>query len=124
MAFLCSALLNKLNYSKCSYVFQHLSQIATLLIKGVNKKNANIDTCWWFWNTIGEETELRPKPMVEIGGKPILWHIMKIYSQYGYNDFVVLLGYKGYLIKEYFAITSIRVMSGSTFKIIQWNLEC
>jgi len=49
-----------------------------------------------------EETEARPKPMVEIGGKPILWHIMKIYSQYGFNDFMVLLGYKGYIIKEYF----------------------
>lgn len=52
---------------------------------------------------LSEETELRPKPMIEIGGKPILWHIMKIYSHYGYNDFVVLLGYKGYMIKEYFA---------------------
>jgi glucose-1-phosphate cytidylyltransferase len=52
---------------------------------------------------IAEETELKPKPMVEIGGKPILWHIMKIYSYYGFNDFVILLGYKGYYIKEYFA---------------------
>ena len=52
---------------------------------------------------LSEETELRPKPMIEIGGKPILWHIMKHYSHYGYNEFVVLLGYKGYLIKEYFA---------------------
>jgi glucose-1-phosphate cytidylyltransferase len=52
---------------------------------------------------LSEETDLRPKPMVEIGGKPILWHIMKTYSQYGFNDFVVLLGYKGYIIKEYFA---------------------
>ncbi|MEI6947698.1 glucose-1-phosphate cytidylyltransferase [Paraflavisolibacter sp. H34] len=51
---------------------------------------------------ISEETDTRPKPMVEIGGKPILWHIMKIYSQYGYNDFIICLGYKGYLIKEYF----------------------
>lgn len=51
---------------------------------------------------ISEETEVRPKPMVEIGGKPILWHIMKIYSRYGYNDFIICLGYKGYLIKEYF----------------------
>ena len=49
-----------------------------------------------------EETELRPKPMIEIGGKPIIWHIMKMYSHYGFNEFVVLLGYKGYLIKEYF----------------------
>lgn len=51
---------------------------------------------------ISEETETRPKPMVEIGGKPILWHIMKSYSQFGFNDFVICLGYKGYLIKEYF----------------------
>lgn len=51
---------------------------------------------------ISEETETRPKPMVEIGGKPILWHIMKLYSQFGYNDFIICLGYKGYLIKEYF----------------------
>lgn len=52
---------------------------------------------------LGELTDIRPKPMVEIGGKPILWHIMKIYSSHGFNDFVILLGYKGYLIKEYFA---------------------
>ncbi len=50
-----------------------------------------------------EETEARPKPMVEIGGKPILWHILKIYEQFGFNEFVILCGYKGYLIKEYFA---------------------
>ncbi|MFA6395855.1 MAG: glucose-1-phosphate cytidylyltransferase [Sulfurimonas sp.] len=52
---------------------------------------------------ISEETEIKPKPMVEIGGKPILWHIMKMYSSYGFNDFVILLGYKSYYIKEYFA---------------------
>ena len=52
---------------------------------------------------ISEETHLRPKPMVEIGGRPILWHIMKIYSAHGINDFVVCCGYKGYVIKEYFA---------------------
>ena len=52
---------------------------------------------------ISEETIVKPKPMIEIGGKPILWHIMKIYSKYGFNDFVILLGYKGYYIKEYFA---------------------
>lgn len=52
---------------------------------------------------LSEETGVRPKPMVEIGDKPILWHIMKIYSHFGYNDFVILCGYKGYLIKEYFA---------------------
>jgi glucose-1-phosphate cytidylyltransferase len=52
---------------------------------------------------ISEESHLRPKPMIEVGGKPILWHILKIYSHYGVNDFVICLGYKGYIIKEYFA---------------------
>jgi glucose-1-phosphate cytidylyltransferase len=52
---------------------------------------------------IAEESSSRPKPMIEIGGKPILWHIMKIYSSYGLNDFIICCGYKGYLIKEYFA---------------------
>ena len=52
---------------------------------------------------LSEETDLKPKPMVEIGGKPILWHIMKIYSTYGFNDFIICCGYKGYMIKEYFA---------------------
>lgn len=52
---------------------------------------------------LSEETSVRPKPMVEIGGKPILWHIMKIYSAYGINDFIICCGYKGYMIKEYFA---------------------
>ena len=52
---------------------------------------------------LSEETDVKPKPMVEIGGKPILWHVMKIYSSYGINDFIICLGYKGYMIKEYFA---------------------
>lgn len=52
---------------------------------------------------LSEETDLKPKPMVEIGGKPILWHIMKIYSHYGFNEFIICCGYKGYVIKEYFA---------------------
>ena len=56
-----------------------------------------------FGTRLSEETGLRPKPMVEIGGKPILWHIMKIYSAYGINDFIICCGYKGYVIKEYFA---------------------
>lgn len=51
---------------------------------------------------LAEETDIRPKPMVEIGGKPILWHIMKIYSAYGFDEFIICLGYKGFLIKEYF----------------------
>ena len=52
---------------------------------------------------LSEETQLKPKPMVEIGGHPILWHIMKIYASYGLHDFIVCLGYRGYVIKEYFA---------------------
>ena len=56
-----------------------------------------------FGTRLSEETDVRPKPMVEIGGRPIIWHIMKYYSHHGFNDFVILLGYKGYYIKEYFA---------------------
>ncbi len=56
-----------------------------------------------FGTRLSEETDIRPKPMADIGGKPILWHIMKLYSHYGFNEFVILLGYKGYYIKEYFA---------------------
>jgi glucose-1-phosphate cytidylyltransferase len=56
-----------------------------------------------FGTRLSEETDIKPKPMVEIGGKPILWHIMKTYSHYGVDEFVILLGYKGYYIKEYFA---------------------
>jgi len=55
-----------------------------------------------FGTRLSEETELKPKPMVEIGGKPILWHIMKIYSYYGFNDFIILTGYKSHVIKDYF----------------------
>ncbi|HAD03644.1 MAG: glucose-1-phosphate cytidylyltransferase [Desulfuromonadales bacterium GWD2_61_12] len=56
-----------------------------------------------FGTRISEESHLKPKPMIEIGGRPILWHIMKIYSSFGFNDFVICLGYKGFCIKEYFA---------------------
>jgi glucose-1-phosphate cytidylyltransferase len=56
-----------------------------------------------FGTRLSEETSIKPKPMVEIGGKPIIWHIMKMYSSYGFNEFVILLGYKGYVIKEYFS---------------------
>ena len=56
-----------------------------------------------FGTRLSEETDVKPKPMVEIGGKPILWHIMKTYSSYGFNDFIILLGYKGYTIKEFFS---------------------
>jgi len=65
---------------------------------------------------ISEETQTRPKPMVEIGGKPILWHIMKIYAHYGLNDFVICLGFKGYVIKEFFFNYSLHT-SDVTFKL-------
>jgi glucose-1-phosphate cytidylyltransferase len=73
---------------------------------------------------LSEETSLKPKPMVEIGGKPILWHIMKIYSAHGINDFIVCLGYKGYIIKEYFANYFLH-MSDVTFdlSINQMNIH-
>ncbi len=71
---------------------------------------------------ISEETSVRPKPMVEIGGKPILWHIMKIYSAYGINDFIICLGYKGYMIKEYFANYFLH-MSDVTFSMAENKME-
>ena len=64
-----------------------------------------------FGTRLSEETGIRPKPMVEIGGMPILWHIMKIYSAYGFNDFIICLGYKGFYIKEFFANYLLRVSS-------------
>lgn len=71
---------------------------------------------------LSEETQLRPKPMIEIGGKPILWHIMKIYSSHGVNEFIVCLGYKGYLIKEYFANYYLH-MSDVTFDMVANKME-
>lgn len=71
---------------------------------------------------IAEETSTRPKPMVEIGGRPILWHIMKIYSHYGFNDFVICLGYRGYMIKEYFANYFLH-MSDVTFHLAENRME-
>lgn len=71
---------------------------------------------------ISEETTVRPKPMVEIGGKPILWHILKIYSAHGINDFVICCGYKGYLIKEYFANYFLH-MSDVTFDMSHNRME-
>ena len=71
---------------------------------------------------ISEETHLKPKPMIEIGGKPILWHIMKIYSTHGINDFVVCCGYKGYLIKEYFANYFLH-MSDVTFDMARNEMQ-
>lgn len=71
---------------------------------------------------ISEETSMRPKPMIEIGGKPILWHIMKIYSAHGINEFVVCCGYKGYVIKEYFANYFLH-MSDVTFDMAHNKME-
>jgi glucose-1-phosphate cytidylyltransferase len=71
---------------------------------------------------LSEETSSRPKPMVEIGGKPILWHIMKTYSAHGINDFVICLGYKGYVIKEYFSNYFLH-MSNVTFDIANNSME-
>lgn len=71
---------------------------------------------------ISEETSIKPKPMVEIGGKPILWHIMKIYAQHGINDFVICCGYKGYVIKEYFANYFLH-MSDVTFDMVNNQME-
>ena len=75
-----------------------------------------------FGTRISEETNLKPKPMLEIGGKPILWHIMKIYSAHGINDFVICCGYKGYMIKEYFANYFLH-QSDVTFNIQKNSME-
>lgn len=71
---------------------------------------------------LSEETSLKPKPMIEIGGKPVLWHIMKIFSSHGINDFVICLGYKGYMIKEYFANYYLH-MSNITFDMANNHTE-
>lgn len=71
---------------------------------------------------ISEETTLKPKPMVEIGGKPILWHIMKTYAFYGINEFIICCGYKGYVIKEYFANYFLH-MSDVTFDVLNNKME-
>lgn len=73
-----------------------------------------------FGTRISEESHLKPKPMIEIGEKPILWHIMKLYSYYGFNDFVICLGYKGYMIKEFFADYYLH-MSDVTFDFSREN---
>ncbi|MGB2807851.1 MAG: glucose-1-phosphate cytidylyltransferase [Sedimentisphaerales bacterium] len=75
-----------------------------------------------FGTRISEETDFRPKPMIEIGGKPILWHIMKLYTCFGVNDFIICLGYKGYCIKEYFANYFLH-MSDVTFDMRKNEME-
>ena len=88
-----------------------------------------------FGTRISEESDLKPKPMIEIGGKPILWHIMKIYSHYGINDFVICCGYKGHIIKEYFEDlkskswnvqtidTGLKTMTGGRLKRIENEID-
>src|SRR6185437_13038190 len=75
-----------------------------------------------FGTRISEESAIRPKPMVEIGGQPIIWHILKTYSAHGINDFVVCAGYKGYMIKEYFANYFLH-MSDVTFDLSKNQME-
>jgi len=88
-----------------------------------------------FGTRISEESDLKPKPMIEIGGKPILWHILKIYSHYGINDFVICCGYKGHIIKEYFEDlkskswnvqtidTGLKTMTGGRLKRIENEID-
>ena len=73
-----------------------------IVVKDNAMKTQVVILCGGLGTRLREETEFRPKPLVEIGGRPVLWHIMKIYSHYGFNDFVLCLGYKGHMIKEYF----------------------
>ena len=75
-----------------------------------------------FGSRLSEETAVRPKPMVEVGGRPILWHVMKIYSAHGINEFIICLGYKGYMIKEYFANYFLH-MSDVTFDMTNNEME-
>ena len=78
---------------------------------------------------ISEESHLKPKPMIEIGGKPVLWHIMKLYSEYNIQDFIICCGYKGYVIKEYFANYFLHMsditfdMTNNEMKVHQQNSE-
>lgn len=75
-----------------------------------------------FGARLSEETDTKPKPMIEVGGRPILWHIMKLYGHYGINDFIICLGYRGYMIKEYFANYFMH-MSDVTFDFEQNSME-
>ena len=82
-----------------------------------------------FGSRLSEETTIKPKPLIELGGKPVIWHIMKIYSQYGINEFIICCGYKGYLLKEYFANYFLHMsditfdMKSNTTKVHQRNAE-
>src|SRR5665647_247077 len=75
-----------------------------------------------FGTRTSEESHLKPKPMIEIGERPILWHIMKVYSAYGINEFIICLGYKGYCIKEYFANYFLH-MSDVTFNMVDNSMQ-
>jgi choline kinase len=82
--------------------WQLLAYNRNVNLSGIDRMKAII-LAGGFGTRISEETALRPKPMVEIGGLPILWHILKLYSAHGISDFIICCGYKGYVIKEYFA---------------------
>lgn len=105
------------------YPFYHLSQAIrdNLVVKRMLFMKAVI-LAGGLGTRISEETTVRPKPMIEIGGKPILWHIMKIYSTFNINDFIICLGYKGYMIKEYFANYFLH-MSDVTFDLEKNNVQ-
>src|SRR5438045_1159372 len=80
-----------------------LRRAARLVAKACSSTMKAVILAGGLGTRLAEETEVRPKPMIEIGGRPILWHIMKLYAHYGFDDFIVCLGYKGYMVKEYFA---------------------
>lgn len=81
----------------------HLCALALITLEKIGNAMKAVILAGGLGTRLSEETSTRPKPMVEIGGRPILWHIMKMYSHHGVNDFIICCGYKGYLIKEYFA---------------------
>ena len=99
-------LLDQIVYNSSFYAKLDIKRKKVLLIMHEHRgyeKMKTIILAGGFGTRISEESHLKPKPMIEIGGMPMLWHIMKIYSHYGFNDFVVCLGYKQYMVKEFFA---------------------
>ena len=88
---------------KLTQYFLHETFSTRLLLKVVDVKMKTVILAGGHGTRISEESHLRPKPMIEIGGRPMLWHIMRYYSEFGFNDFIICCGYRGYMIKEYFA---------------------
>lgn len=109
-----------IEFTRYQYVFSDSIRLGVALLSGDLVKA--IILAGGIGTRISEETNVRPKPMVEIGGKPILWHIMKLYSAHGVNEFIICLGYKGYLIKEYFANYFLH-MSDVTFDMSQNRMD-